>query len=82
MVAKAKECCRLKQKLIDKNAYGKICENCFHGRLSADGDKVLCVKQGIMKLDSTCREYKYDPLKRRPKRPKKLTDFSADDFKL
>lgn len=72
----------LKQKLTDKNAYGKVCENCLYGRLSADGDRILCVNQGIMKLDSTCRNYKYDPLKRRPKRPKKLTDFSADDFKI
>lgn len=73
---------KLKQKVIDKNAYGKVCENCLNGRASADGEKILCVKKGIMLPASSCREYKYDPLKRRPKRPKKLIELSEDDFKL
>lgn len=73
---------KLKQKLIDKSAYSKVCENCLNGRLSADKDRVLCVKKGIMRTDSTCRDYKYDPLKRKPKRPQKLSNFTQDDFKL
>ena len=72
----------MKQKLIDKNAYGKVCENCANGRLAADGEKILCVNRGIMRLDSSCRDYKYDPLKRRPKKPKKLEKFDAEEFKL
>lgn len=72
----------MKQKLIDGNSYSQICENCFNGRLSADGSSVLCVKNGIMRLDSTCKKYKYDPLKRRPKRPKVIGGFRDEDFAL
>ncbi|MGN0464399.1 MAG: hypothetical protein ACI4GA_06880 [Acutalibacteraceae bacterium] len=72
----------MKQKLINKNSYVKVCENCANGRLSADKDRVLCVRCGIMRLDSTCRDYKYDPLKRQPKRPKKIEKFSEDEFRL
>ena len=37
----------MKSKLLNKNAYEAICRNCRHGRLSPEGDTVLCVKKGI-----------------------------------
>ncbi|MBE6746716.1 MAG: hypothetical protein E7558_04630 [Ruminococcaceae bacterium] len=72
----------MKQKLIDGNAYSKVCENCFNGRMTADGQSVLCVRNGVMRPDSTCRKYKYDPLKRRPRRPHIAGGFTEEDFTL
>lgn len=67
--------------------HGKIeiapkCEYCVHARPSPDGETVLCPKKGVMEKDSKCRKYKYDILKRRPKKKPKLQEFSAEDFEL
>ncbi len=58
------------------------CSICAHGILSPDGDSVLCIKTGIRLLDSSCRSFKYDPLKRVPKRAPSIGGFTEDDFKL
>lgn len=72
----------LKQKLFNKKKYSQRCDSCFFGRLSAEGDSVLCVKNGIMLPEHKCRSYKYDPLKRIPTQPKPLEKFSEESFKL
>ncbi len=72
----------MKQKMTNKNAYEKICANCFSGRICADREKVLCVRQGIMDPGSTCRHYRYDPLKRRPKKVPTLPEYNPDEFAL
>lgn len=72
----------LRQKLFNKKNYSKRCDSCFHGRLTADSESVLCVKYGIMMPDHSCRDYKYDPLKRRPERQRTVEKFNADDFRL
>ena len=58
------------------------CEYCAYGRRSPDGETVLCEKKGIVTRDRVCRKYKYDILKRIPKRKAKLPTFSAEDFEL
>ena len=58
------------------------CAYCKNGRLSPDGEGVLCSKKGIVEKDFCCKKYKYDILKRQPKRPKKKKKFSPDEFKL
>lgn len=58
------------------------CEYCVHARPSPDGKTVLCPKKGVMEKDSKCRKYKYDILKRQPKKKPKLQEFSAEDFEL
>lgn len=59
------------------------CEYCQHGRLSPEKDSILCIKKGIMQLNSSCSSFKYDPLKRKPRRkPVINSDFSPEDFKL
>lgn len=50
--------------------------------IAADGDSVLCVKTGIRQLDSSCRSFKYDPLKRVPKKNIGIGHFTEEDFKL
>ena len=59
------------------------CEYCMQGRLSADGESVLCPKKGVMDKDFSCKKFKYDPLKRVPeKKAPRLPEFTADDFSL
>ncbi len=59
------------------------CEYCKYGKLSADGDKVLCPKKGIMDKYYSCKKFRYDPLKRVPdtNAPEFMT-FSPEDFAL
>ncbi len=59
------------------------CDYCLHGRPAPDADAVLCVKHGIMQRNSSCRQFKYDPLKRAPKPKARIqTDFKPEDFEL
>lgn len=44
------------------------CETCALGKLSSDGSAVLCEYSGAMPLDHSCRRYRYDPLRRTPRR--------------
>ncbi len=59
----------------------KQCSLCEVGKLSPNGKNVLCIKRGIMKLDSVCRSFKYDPLKREPNLPDKR-QYDKSDFEL
>lgn len=65
-----------------ENEIAPKCEYCAHGRLSPDGETVLCTKKGVVERDSCCRKYKYDILKRQPKRKPKMQTFSTEDFEL
>lgn len=59
------------------------CEYCLHGRLSPDESMVLCVKKGFMLPSSSCRSFKYDALKRLPKKGERIaTNFTKKDFSL
>ena len=46
--------------------------------------EVACVKRGIVPMESSCRSFRYDPLKRVPPRPVKLdtVPLSKEDFQL
>lgn len=72
----------MKKKLTDKKKYAAVCENCLHGRLSPDGETVLCIKKGIVQPDGTCRRYSYDPLKRQPKKPLLIEHADPSEFTL
>ncbi|MDR0314879.1 MAG: hypothetical protein LBH71_02880, partial [Oscillospiraceae bacterium] len=56
------------------------CKYCLLGRMSPDKKSILCVKRGVMSLESSCRRFKYDPLKRQPPRLPKIGQFSREDF--
>lgn len=58
------------------------CEYCEHGRLSPDGETVLCPKKGVVARDFSCRRFRYDIMKRTPRKPPKPRSFSEEDFKL
>lgn len=73
----------MKKKLINANAYPACCSSCEHGRLSPDGQCVLCVHKGIVKPDGKCRKYSYDPLRREPQAPPpELAKAQASDFEF
>ena len=58
------------------------CEYCAIGTVSATGQEVLCKKKGVMQLDSFCKKFEYDPLKRKPRQTTVKSDYSAEDFSL
>lgn len=59
------------------------CAYCARGR-ELDQDQVVCPKRGVMSAGSHCGAFRYDPLKRVPPRPAKLSasHLSDEDFKL
>lgn len=46
--------------------------------------EVACVKRGIVPVESNCRSFRYDPLKRMPPRPATLdtTRLKEENFSL
>ena len=68
--------------LFNKNSISASCSYCTHGRLSPNGETVLCMKLGVVEKDFSCKKFKYDPLKRQPRRPRELEHFEAEDFSL
>jgi hypothetical protein len=70
------------QKLYDTDRTPACCI-CRYGKSAPGGDGVLCVKKGIMMPDSSCRHFRYDPLKRVPqRRPDAESSFDPEDFKI
>ncbi len=70
-----------KKKLFG-NQLDPKCETCANGKLSVDGQSVLCVRGGALPLTHSCRHFAYDPLRRIPKRRPVLGDYCAADFAL
>ena len=59
------------------------CAYCARGQ-ALDENQIACPKKGVMSPGSSCRAFKYDPLKRVPPRPAKLLglDLTDEDFSL
>ncbi|NBI65213.1 hypothetical protein D1646_00020 [Pseudoflavonifractor sp. 60] len=59
------------------------CAYCARSR-ELEAGQVVCSKRGVMSAGSHCSSFKYDPLKRVPPRPVKLSASSLrdEDFKL
>ena len=58
------------------------CEYCEFGRKAPQPGCFYCEKKGPVRQMSKCRHYRYDPLRRIPKRAPKLPGFSPEDFAL
>lgn len=70
------------QKYYDRKKHDPRCEYCIYAKIPNDRSVALCKFNGVMPLESHCRRYDYDPLKRIPKKLRIDTDYTADDFKL
>lgn len=57
------------------------CEYCSIGK-SLNKTKILCVKYGITSPKNQCKKFKYDPLKRVPKKQIENFNFDEKDFEL
>ena len=71
----------MKRKLYG-NTVSPACQVCAHGRLSVDGQVVLCLQKGVTDLGDRCRRFSYDPLRRIPYRQPSLQPFNETDFSL
>lgn len=58
------------------------CEYCVHGVVLDYSKEILCKKKGITDATDSCRKYKYDPLKREPKKLKISNNYNPEDFLL
>ena len=71
--------------MFHKPMYGATiapaCEYCAWGRRASDPRMILCEKCGIVSPYYKCRKFRYDPLRRVPKRPPKLPAFSPGTFR-
>jgi len=54
------------------------CSYCKHG-CQVSPDRVACLKRGIVSIYDACPKFAYDPLKRRPERPRKLAASDGDE---
>lgn len=59
------------------------CAYCAHGRPLTE-QQVACPKKGVMSCASHCRAFQYDPLRRTPPRPAKVSfsNLESEDFSL
>lgn len=71
----------MKQKLFNMEIM-PACEYCENGKISPTGNDVLCLSHGVMPLDGSCKKFKYDALKRTPKRRPSMMEFSPSDFEI
>lgn len=68
-------------KLFGKNIE-PACEYCALGRISGDKTMILCPRRGIVAPHYSCRKYRYNPLKRKPRRTQKLMELDPKEFEL
>ncbi len=57
------------------------CEYCAIGNKTKN-NTIICIKYGINKPNHHCKNFKYDPLKRIPKKTIKLSNFEKKDFEI
>lgn len=69
-------------KKMFSNEIPKKCEYCINASPIGRDKEMVCLKRGIVNADDLCRKYKYDPLKREPKKQLISDNYSPEDFKL
>jgi len=69
-------------KLFRKNMDPR-CAYCARGQQINDRE-VVCVKRGVVPMESRCGAFRYDPLKRVPPRPAELNTggLKDEDFSI
>ena len=73
---------RKQKRLFRSSDYEPSCGFCQHGKASPDGVSVLCSLRGVMRRQSCCKKYEYDPLKREPACAPELPAYDPEMFAL
>lgn len=60
----------------------RCCACCLRGKTAPQSGMILCPRRGVVPESYFCKKYRYDPLKRVPRRAPELPSFSPDDFRL
>ncbi len=58
------------------------CSYCEYGKLTKDGQTVLCNRHGVVAPFYSCKRFLYAPLKRVPGKIHILQKFEKSDFSL
>lgn len=58
------------------------CKYCRFSTVLEFTGEVICKKRGISDPDGSCRQYKYDPLKRQPQRINLDGSYTKDEFTI
>lgn len=58
------------------------CEYCRYGHKSDYSDDIFCSKRGVTSPGDSCRRFRYDVLKRTPRRTTPSGEFKPEDFEL
>lgn len=72
----------MKKGLFNSKDIEPLCSLCLHGKLAPDRQSILCIKKGLMRPESKCRQFTYDPLKRVPRREQTLPSLNPEDFEF
>ena len=56
---------------MNKDGIEKYCKYCECASALSDGDVMLCERFGVVEAAHKCRRFRYDPMKRQPKRIEK-----------
>lgn len=69
--------------MLFRKKVAKFCAYCKYAGQTG-GQQMLCRKKGFVPCSSSCRSFKYDPLKRTPphRSAKDFSAFDDSDFSL
>ncbi len=72
----------MKKSVYNTQSVSPSCSYCLLGKPAPDGKSVLCPKKGVVAKDFSCKKFKYDIMKRVPKKAPELKSFSKEDFSV
>lgn len=72
----------MKRDLFNTKSITPQCGCCELARKAPDKETMLCPRKGVVAKAFSCRKFKYDPLKKEPRRAPALPVFDEDDFRL
>lgn len=64
------------------NKNEKKCAYCVFATIIEIDERILCPNHGVVKAEDRCQKYKYDPLKRIPKKRPELPEYNDEDFRF
>ena len=69
--------------MLFRKTIDRYCSYCLHCT-KLNESQVLCTKRGVVAASSQCPQFRYDPCKRIPAKPKApdFSQYNKDDFAL